>query len=114
MAPYGPIISANRLEDISANTRLFLDRDTSTSGNSSHFVLLYLLHNKMPYSHHSHSGQFCKHATGSLEEVVLEAIRRKFKVYGLSEHVPRYRKEDLYPEEAWRLNLFRKFSLIII
>lgn len=54
----------------------------------------------MPYSLHSHSGQFCKHAAGTLEEVVLEAIRQKFKVYGLSEHVPRYRLEDFYPEEV--------------
>ncbi|KAH7870501.1 Polymerase/histidinol phosphatase-like protein [Lentinula edodes] len=54
----------------------------------------------MPYSHHSHSGQFCRHAAGSLEDVVLEAIRSGFEVYGLTEHVPRYRIEDLYPEEA--------------
>ncbi|KAK7062782.1 hypothetical protein VNI00_000272 [Paramarasmius palmivorus] len=53
----------------------------------------------MPYSHHSHSGQFCKHASGTLEEVVLEAIRQGFEVYGLTEHVPRYRFQDLYPEE---------------
>ncbi|KAF8452340.1 Polymerase/histidinol phosphatase-like protein [Boletus edulis BED1] len=54
----------------------------------------------MPFSHHSHSGQFCRHASGTLEEVVLEAIRLGFEVYGLTEHVPRYRPEDLYPEEA--------------
>ncbi|KAE9404108.1 histidinol phosphate phosphatase H [Gymnopus androsaceus JB14] len=54
----------------------------------------------MPHSHHSHSGQFCRHATGRLEDVVLEAIRKGFEVYGLTEHVPRYREEDLYPEEA--------------
>ncbi|PCH44373.1 histidinol phosphate phosphatase H [Wolfiporia cocos MD-104 SS10] len=53
----------------------------------------------MPYSHHSHSGQFCKHASGTLQDVVLEAIRQGFEVYGLTEHVPRYRLEDLYPEE---------------
>ncbi|THU98477.1 histidinol phosphate phosphatase H [Dendrothele bispora CBS 962.96] len=53
----------------------------------------------MPHSHHSHSGQFCRHAVGTLEDVVLEAIRQGFEVYGLTEHVPRYRKEDLYPEE---------------
>ncbi|KAG0696186.1 Polymerase/histidinol phosphatase-like protein [Suillus ampliporus] len=53
----------------------------------------------MPYSHHSHSGQFCRHALGSLEEVVSEAIKQRFEVYGLTEHVPRYRVEDLYPEE---------------
>lgn len=54
----------------------------------------------MPHSHHSHSGQFCKHATGLLEDVVLEAIRQGFEVYGLTEHVPRYRTEDFYPEEV--------------
>ncbi|KAJ7044824.1 Polymerase/histidinol phosphatase-like protein [Mycena alexandri] len=53
----------------------------------------------MPHSHHSHSGQFCKHAVGTLEEVVLEAISQGFQVYGLTEHVPRYRTADLYPEE---------------
>ncbi|RDB25993.1 putative histidinol-phosphatase [Hypsizygus marmoreus] len=54
----------------------------------------------MPHSHHSHSGQFCKHASGLLEGVVQEAIHQGFEVYGLTEHVPRYRSEDLYPEEA--------------
>ncbi|KAF8660480.1 hypothetical protein AX16_001606 [Volvariella volvacea WC 439] len=53
----------------------------------------------MPHSHHSHSGQFCKHASGLLEDVVLEAIRQGFEVFGLSEHTPRYRVTDLYPEE---------------
>ncbi|WWC58564.1 uncharacterized protein I303_101107 [Kwoniella dejecticola CBS 10117] len=54
----------------------------------------------MPHSHHSHSGQFCRHAKDNLEDVVLEAIRQGFEVYGLSEHAPRYRVEDLFPEEA--------------
>lgn len=54
----------------------------------------------MPHSHHSHSGQFCKHASGTLEDVVLEAIRQGFEMYGLTEHVPRYRVADLYPEEV--------------
>jgi HisJ family histidinol phosphate phosphatase len=54
----------------------------------------------MPYSHHSHSGQFCKHASGTLEDVVLEAINQGFELYGLTEHVPRYREADLYPEEV--------------
>ncbi|KAF8523643.1 histidinol phosphate phosphatase H [Gautieria morchelliformis] len=51
------------------------------------------------FSHHSHSGQFCKHASGTLQDVVREAIRKGFIVYGLTEHVPRYRMDDLYPEE---------------
>ena len=54
----------------------------------------------MPQSHHSHSGQFCKHASGTLEQVIEEAIKQGFEVYGLTEHVPRYRTEDLYPEEV--------------
>ena len=54
----------------------------------------------MPFSFHSHSGQFCKHASGTLEDVVQAAIRAKFRVYGLTEHVPRYRLEDKYPEEV--------------
>ena len=54
----------------------------------------------MPYSHHSHSGQFCKHASGSLEAVVLEAVRQGFETFGMTEHVPRYRAVDLYPEEV--------------
>ena len=54
----------------------------------------------MPHSHHSHSGQFCKHAAGTLEDTVREAVRQDFDVYGLTEHVPRYRMADLYPEEV--------------
>lgn len=51
-------------------------------------------------SSHSHSGQFCKHAVDPLETVVLAAISQGFKVYCLTEHMPRYRTVDLYPEEA--------------
>ncbi|KAF7975924.1 hypothetical protein HWV62_8192 [Athelia sp. TMB] len=61
--------------------------------------LEYLRQTGMPHSHHSHSGQFCKHASGLLEEVVLAAVQQGFELYGLTEHVPRYREEDMYPEE---------------
>ncbi|GAA97911.1 uncharacterized protein L969DRAFT_96290 [Mixia osmundae IAM 14324] len=54
----------------------------------------------MLVSLHSHSGEFCRHASGSLEEVVESAIAKGFKVYGLSEHVHRFDMRDLYPEEA--------------
>lgn len=50
-------------------------------------------------SYHSHSGQFCHHAKGSLEDVIKSAIAKGFKVYGLSEHMPRYDPKHLYPEE---------------
>ncbi|GAA6058521.1 hypothetical protein JCM10212_006960 [Sporobolomyces blumeae] len=53
----------------------------------------------MTVSHHSHSGEFCLHAKGTLAEVVEEAIRQGFTTFGLSEHVPRYKREHLYPEE---------------
>jgi HisJ family histidinol phosphate phosphatase len=57
-------------------------------------------HTKMPFSHHSHSGQFCPgHAKDSLEEVIQTAISKKMKVFCLTEHMPRH-KEDFYPEEV--------------
>ncbi|KXS14995.1 histidinol phosphate phosphatase H [Gonapodya prolifera JEL478] len=51
-------------------------------------------------SFHSHSGQFCRHAHGTLEEVVQSAIAKGFSVLGFSEHMPRTRMEDIYPEEV--------------
>jgi histidinol-phosphatase (PHP family) len=53
----------------------------------------------MPFSHHSHSGQFCEgHARNTLEEVVQTAIAKRMQVFALTEHMPRH-NEDLYPEE---------------
>ncbi|KAF2824344.1 histidinol-phosphatase [Ophiobolus disseminans] len=52
----------------------------------------------MPYSHHSHSGQFCGHAKDTLEEVVNAAIAQGFHSFALTEHIPRP-LEDFYPEE---------------
>ena len=49
--------------------------------------------------HGGHSGEFCGHAKGTLDEVVRLAIERGFTHYGLSEHAPRFRSEDLYPGE---------------
>jgi histidinol phosphatase-like PHP family hydrolase len=54
---------------------------------------------KMPFSHHSHSGQFCGHATGTLEEMIQTAISKGMKVFALTEHMPR-EVEDFYPEEV--------------
>ncbi|KAJ3281721.1 histidinolphosphatase [Rhizoclosmatium sp. JEL0117] len=54
----------------------------------------------MPVSLHSHSGQYCKHAKGTLREVVERAVQLGFTAYGLSEHMPRSRQQDLYPEEV--------------
>jgi histidinol-phosphatase (PHP family) len=53
----------------------------------------------MPFSHHSHSGQFCPgHAVNTLEEVISTAIAKKLRVFCLSEHMPRD-EIDFYPEE---------------
>ncbi|KAL8947873.1 MAG: hypothetical protein Q9222_005887 [Ikaeria aurantiellina] len=52
----------------------------------------------MPFSHHSHSGQFCAHAQDQLEEVVKVAIAKKMEVFAMTEHMPR-EQQDLYPEE---------------
>ena len=52
----------------------------------------------MPFSHHSHSGQFCGHAANTLEEVVQQAISKGMLVFCLTEHIPRERI-DFYPEE---------------
>jgi histidinol-phosphatase (PHP family) len=35
-----------------------------------------------------------------LKDVVLRAIAEGFETYGLTEHAPRYRLQDLYPEEV--------------
>ncbi|KAL9001508.1 MAG: hypothetical protein Q9169_000083 [Polycauliona sp. 2 TL-2023] len=52
----------------------------------------------MPFSHHSHSGEFCAHAQDRLEDVVKGAIAKKMQVLALTEHMPR-EQQDLYPEE---------------
>jgi len=49
--------------------------------------------------HGGHSGQFCRHARGELAAVVERAIEAGFTHYGLSEHAPRDRAEDLFPDE---------------
>lgn len=55
----------------------------------------------MPFSHHSHSGQFCNgHAKDSLEDVVKRAVALNMQVLALTEHIPRELECDLYPEEV--------------
>lgn len=61
----------------------------------------------MPYSHHSHSGQFCGHAKNTLEEVVQAAIAKGFHTFALTEHMPRP-LEDFYPEE---INVYTEKTL---
>jgi histidinol-phosphatase (PHP family) len=49
--------------------------------------------------HGGHSGEFCRHAKGELARVVERAIELGFTHYGLSEHSPRYRREDMLAGE---------------
>ncbi|KAK5709371.1 hypothetical protein LTR17_019825 [Elasticomyces elasticus] len=57
----------------------------------------------MPWSHHSHSGQFCGHAAESLEQVVQDAIAKGMSTFCMTEHIARS-DLDLYPEEAEKHN----------
>lgn len=55
----------------------------------------------MAFTMHSHSGQFCPgHAVDQLEAIIQHAISIGYKTIGLTEHMPRYWKQDLYPEEV--------------
>jgi histidinol-phosphatase (PHP family) len=49
--------------------------------------------------HGGHSGQFCLHATDSLEEIILSYIRQGFAWVGITEHVPGLREDLLYPDQ---------------
>lgn len=53
----------------------------------------------MPYSHHSHSGEFCGHAQDALQAIIDAAVEKKMQVFALTEHMPR-EQQDLYPEEV--------------
>lgn len=56
-------------------------------------------HVELVSAHGGHSGQFCQHATDTLEDIVLAYIRKGFSWVGITEHMPpaedrwRYRDE---------------------
>lgn len=54
----------------------------------------------MVHSHHSHSSSFCCHASSPIEEMVQTAIDKNFKIFCLTEHVPRLNAQYIYPEES--------------
>ncbi len=49
--------------------------------------------------HGGHSGQFCNHATDSLEDIVKEYIRKGFSWVGITEHAPAISDDLLYPDQ---------------
>ncbi|KAJ3276527.1 histidinolphosphatase [Terramyces sp. JEL0728] len=57
---------------------------------------------------HSHSGQYCCHANGELKDCVQRAVELGFKVFCLTEHMPRD-EQHLYPEEAGK-DLFKMYD----
>ncbi|MDP3481361.1 MAG: histidinol-phosphatase HisJ family protein, partial [Desulfoprunum sp.] len=49
--------------------------------------------------HGGHSGQFCHHATDTLEEIIRQYISKQFPWVGITEHVPAISAELLYPDQ---------------
>lgn len=49
--------------------------------------------------HGGHSGEFCRHAQGTLETILETAVERGFTTYGVSEHAPKQRARDLQSDE---------------
>lgn len=49
--------------------------------------------------HGGHSGEFCDHGEGTLEEIVLAAIATGCSTFGVTEHAPRMESRFLFAEE---------------
>lgn len=49
--------------------------------------------------HGGHSGQFCQHATDSLEEIIQLYINKQFPWVGITEHSPAISDALLYPDQ---------------
>lgn len=49
--------------------------------------------------HGGHSGEFCSHATDSLQEIVAAYIKKGFAWVGITEHMPPLDNRHRYPEE---------------
>jgi histidinol-phosphatase (PHP family) len=73
---------------------------------TSIIITIVIYYRKMPFSHHSHSGQFCPgHARNALEEMLRTALAKRMSVFALTEHMPRH-EVDFYPEETAAGNTF--------
>ena len=49
--------------------------------------------------HGGHSGQFCHHATDTLEEIIQQYIAKQFPWVGVTEHAPGLAQHLLYPDQ---------------
>ncbi len=57
---------------------------------------------KLVSVHGGHSGQFCNHASNTLEEIVEQYIKQGFSWIGITEHTPASSDRFLYPDERSR------------
>ena len=49
--------------------------------------------------HGGHSGQYCNHADGQLEDIIQQYIKLGFTKVGITEHIPPISDKFLYPDE---------------
>ncbi len=49
--------------------------------------------------HGGHSGQYCNHADGLLEDIIQKYIKLGFTTVGITEHIPPVNDKFLYPDE---------------
>lgn len=49
--------------------------------------------------HGGHSGAFCDHAEGTLQQILESAVAQQMSVFGISEHAPRLGERFLYTRE---------------
>jgi histidinol-phosphatase (PHP family) len=64
--------------------------------------------------HGGHSGEFCCHASGTLEETILAYLEDGFAAVGITEHIPPENDRRLYPDEIAAgldaAGLYRRFA----
>jgi histidinol-phosphatase (PHP family) len=70
--------------------------------------------------HGGHSGEFCEHASGSLRSILEAAQRAGYRVFGVSEHMPRVEPRYLYATErqkGWTVqtleSLFERYAVAV-
>ncbi|KAK7203310.1 Polymerase/histidinol phosphatase-like protein [Myxozyma melibiosi] len=86
-------------ESSSSSSSSSLDTSNINTHTEDQQIIIKKLQTSM-HSHHSHSGDYVMHAKDHLEEIVQKAVQMGFTTYCLTEHIPRNRLADLYPEES--------------
>ncbi len=72
---------------------------------------------KLVSIHGGHSGEFCSHATDTLEEIIVAYAEQGFHWAGITEHIPPVDDRFVYPEETKAgldaRSLYRRFERYI-